>query len=366
VAHLIGQLTRGGAESQLIQVSRALQARGWEQTVVTFCSSCAWDDRVRAAGIPLETIPRSTNKPWRVWRLWRVLRVLRPTIIHSWSDHVSGYVALLRPLIRPRPTCIMSLRNNPAFSNYHGVAAVRSGLFRALRRADGLVSNSAVSLRSARAAGVRTPGELVGNIVPARGRATPGEAVETPRILAVGALIPIKAYDRLLEALRLLAGERWTCAVAGDGPLASALQQQARHLGLSGRVEFLGSQELVADLMAAAHVLVHPSRMEGLSNTVLEAMGEGLPVVCCPVGALPEFVEDGVTGLLVEPDRPDQLAAAIRRLLVDPVLRGRLGSAGLARVRARCSEDAVVGQYEAAYGRIVAAAEFPRERAWLP
>ena len=203
-------------------------------------------------------------------------------------------------------------------------------------------------MRKAAGARIRRS-EVVGNIVIAQGRARAGQAFAVPRIVAAGDLIPLKAYEVLLRALGQLEGEQFELMLAGEGPEKPRLQKLAEELGIRERVEFLGSIDDVPTLFSSAHLLVHPSRSEGLSNTILEAMAEGLPVVATNVGGTPEIIADGKTGFLVPPDRPDLLASKIGRLLQSQCLRAQLGKAGLESVGKRYNTEEVTTQYESIY-----------------
>ena len=138
----------------------------------------------------------------------------------------------------------------------------------------------------------------------------------------------------LLRALGLLAaaGNKFELLLAGTGGERTRLEELAHRLAIADRVTFLGEVPDVPGLLATAHLCAHPATSEGLSNTILEAMAEGLPVVACPVGATTEIIEDGRNGLLVPGRSPEALASAMRRLLADSELRGRLGSAALETV----------------------------------
>ena len=127
----------------------------------------------------------------------------------------------------------------------------------------------------------------------------------------------------------------------------------SQQLGLAERVRVFGDVDDVPGLLATAHLFVHPSKSESLSNAILEAMAEGLPVVASRVGGNPEIVENDRTGLLVSPGRLDELASALRRLLDDASLRGRFGGAGLQTIRDRCAEGEIAGQYESIFRRVV-------------
>jgi glycosyltransferase involved in cell wall biosynthesis len=183
-----------------------------------------------------------------------------------------------------------------------------------------------------------------------------------PRVVAAGALIPIKGYDVLLEAFGELAasGVPFELLLAGDGPERNRLERQAISLGIGERVKFLGEIDDVPALLSTAHIAVHPSRSEGLSNTILEAMAEGLPVVATNVGGTPEIINDNRSGLLVPPNDAHSLAAKVRLLLDRPDLRAQLGSAGLEVVRQRFNVERVATQYEHIYESVLSAEPAPR------
>src|SRR5438067_695759 len=128
--------------------------------------------------------------------------------------------------------------------------------------------------------------------------------------------------------------------VAGDGPL--------RHL-VPDALGFVPHDDL-GDLYGRAAVVVCPSYREGLPLCVLEAMAHGRPVVASAVGGIPELVEDGVTGFLVEPGDVAGLRAALERLLADPALRRRMGRVARKRVYERCSWDRVTAATLESYG----------------
>jgi glycosyltransferase involved in cell wall biosynthesis len=171
---------------------------------------------------------------------------------------------------------------------------------------------------------------------------------EPAEILFAGRLSPEKGIRELVEAT-----EGLNLVVAGDGPLRDLVPDA---LG------FVPHDELVR-LQSRAAVVVLPSHQEGLPVCLLEAMACGRPVVASAVGGIPDVVEDGVTGLLVEPGDVDGLRAALQRLLADPQLRRRLGRAARARVLERCSAEAATAATLRAYELPLPAEDFPLLRA---
>ena len=162
-----------------------------------------------------------------------------------------------------------------------------------------------------------------------------GREAEPEEILFAGRLSPEKGIPELLAATESL-----NLVVAGDGPLRDLVPDA---LG------FVPHDELER-LYERAAVVVLPSYREGLPICVLEAMAHGRPVVASAVGGIPELVENGVTGYLVEPGDVAGLRAAIERLLADPALRRRMGRAARERVAERCSWDRVTAATLDAYG----------------
>lgn len=196
-------------------------------------------------------------------------------------------------------------------------------------------------------------------------RETLGLAPGAPLLLTVARMTPQKGYDVLLAAVpKILArcpGARF--AWVGEGPEQEILAATARHLGVGHAVHFLGHRDDVPALMAAADLFVLPSRFEGHPLAALEAMALGLPVVGTRVCGLDEAVIDGETGLLVPPDRPDDLAAAILDLLLSAGRRSCLAAAGKRLIAERFNARHMAKTTIALYDRLLAEKRLPGEQA---
>ncbi len=166
-------------------------------------------------------------------------------------------------------------------------------------------------------------------------------AVDPVRLLSVGRAVEKKGYDILLQALaELPAGLQWRLTHIGGGPLKTALKRKAEALGLAGHITWMGAQAQAdvlaqyrnADLFVLASRIARDGDRDGLPNVLMEAQSQGLACLATRVAAIPELIEDGVSGALVPPDDPAALSAALGRLIADPAARRRLGRAGQQRI----------------------------------
>ena len=185
-----------------------------------------------------------------------------------------------------------------------------------------------------------------------------------PRILAVGAIKPRKGYHALVEALGLLKARGVPFRAECIGPKASTdyvarLEARVRELGLEGRVRFAGrvSETDLRAAYAAADLFVLPSEhegtaFEGLGLVYLEALARGVPVIGCLESGATDVIEPDVNGLLVPPGDPEKIAAAIRRILSDAALRGKMSEAAPRSVE-RFRWGAVGASMDAAYKEVI-------------
>lgn len=176
--------------------------------------------------------------------------------------------------------------------------------------------------------------------VPRDERQTPDDA---PLMLALGRLHPNKAFDVLIRALaNIPGGYLW---LAGEGDERAVLETLAAQQGVADRVRFLGWRDDISGLLAAADILVCPSRIEPLGNVVIEAWAHDVPVVAAASAGPAWLIDQDRTGLLVAVEDSAALADAVNRLIGDPSLAARLALAGQGDYKARFTEDAVVRRY---------------------
>ena len=178
---------------------------------------------------------------------------------------------------------------------------------------------------------------------PSRTNGSDGSDPNRPVILlSVGRLVAKKGYEDLLAALALLPPRlEWRFVHIGGGTLKGALTQTAGRLGLSHRIEWRGAlaqPEVLgayrqADLFVLASKVAKDGDRDGLPNVLVEAQSQRLACIATNIAGIPELIEQGVTGLIVPPETPAELAQAMSKLIRDPARRAALGAAGERRVR---------------------------------
>jgi glycosyltransferase involved in cell wall biosynthesis len=180
-------------------------------------------------------------------------------------------------------------------------------------------------------------------------RSAPGPPNDPPVVGVSAILTHRKGIDVLLEAsARMELPMR--LEIYGDGPLRGELERQAERLGVAAT--FHGFRDDLRELLRGFDVFVLPTRGDNLPVSILEAMGQALPVVSTRVGGVPELVEHGVTGLVVEPDDPEGLAGALTALLADPAVRASYGTAAAAKARVEFDNTVVARRMLDLYRRL--------------
>jgi sugar transferase (PEP-CTERM/EpsH1 system associated) len=331
-----------------------------DQVVSAICSTTPADPAMRAlvaSDVPVIELRRSAgNDPTVVWAIYRALRRERPHVLHthSWGTLLEGIVA-------------GRLAGVPLIVHgEHGTLQLQPRQVRAQRwawrRADHLLSvSSRLAERMSTTVGVPLSDiRVIRNGVdltrfasigePAREHYGVGEP-DAVVVAAVGRLVPVKDHASLIDAIAILQrrGRKVVAVIAGDGPLRAELEAQIARLGVAHAVRLLGHRSDVERVLASADVFVQCSVSEGMSNTILEAMASGLPVVATRVGGADEMVRDGITGALVPAGDATQLADALDRLVGSPELRQSFGRAARRRTEDEFSLHGMVQRYQAFY-----------------
>jgi len=174
-------------------------------------------------------------------------------------------------------------------------------------------------------------------------------------LVTVARFVEIKRLDVLIHAFSLLRHNenKIRLLLVGDGPCRTRLEDLINTLGLGEQAIFVGFRRDVPDLLSAADIFVSSSDSEGLSFSIAEAMAAKLPIVATDVGGNRELVDQEVSGFLVEPNDPDQLARRIQKLVDDKALRTQMGEAGFQLVRSKFSIELTAENYAAFYKEVL-------------
>ncbi|MBI4574773.1 MAG: glycosyltransferase [Planctomycetes bacterium] len=348
VALLTTVLEPGGAEGQILSLTKGLVGRGHEVHVAGLAGPGPLVEPLREAGATVDILGMARGRPslQGLGALLGWLGEVRPQVLHTWLFH-AGVAGRVAGCLRRAPPRV------------HSVQVAERG-----RRSQLLVDALGWPLVACYACASEAVSRWLGRWgVPSRRRVVIPNAVDLPAargappdggpgppvVLCVARMVRQKGLDTLLRAVALLPRTRpvslW---LAGEGPERPGLERLARGLGLS-RVEFLGWRADVPDLLGEADVLALPSRWEGLPVAVLEAMAAGVPVVATAVDGTAETVVHGETGLLVPPGDPVGLALALDRVLGDREAARRMGEAGRRRAGLHFRVDAMVEAYLGLY-----------------
>jgi glycosyltransferase involved in cell wall biosynthesis len=338
----------GGSERHLLTLLPALAERGIEPLFVGL-DDPGWDpsDFYGALAVPAWRLPSPRDLDPLL--LGRLVRGLRADVVHTHLVHADVYGGVAA-----------ALRGIPLVSTKHNDDPFRSGRFRHVERAVTRLSRRVVTITDALRrfvieevgippAKVETIHYGIDELPKPWGENAPDGVPEDARVLlAIARLVEQKGIDTAIRALAQLPLDT-VLVVLGEGPGRPQLETLAREVGVQERVVLRGREPDVAAWLRRACVLVHPVRWEGFGLGVLEAMLAELPVVASRVSSLPELVADGETGLLVPPDDPDALAAAVARALEQP----GFGAAGRVRAQREFSVARMADLTWALYDRVV-------------
>jgi sugar transferase (PEP-CTERM/EpsH1 system associated) len=360
--HLLYKLTFAGMEVGVVKLANGFDRARIEPSICSCRPAEPIKEKLRNDVVLFEMDRRrSGNDPAFVLKLARLLRRHRPDILHthSWGTLCEGAVAA-----RLASVPLVVHGEHGTLQTSHRVLIAQRFVW---NRVDRVVSVSErLTERMAETVGfpigrIRTilNGVDSERFTPDRRASARAALGLTPRdfvVGTVGRLEPVKDQHTLIEALGALArrGVRFTAYIVGDGALREDLGRHASQLGVADHVVFPGRRVDVEDVMASFDVFALSSRSEGLSNTILEAMATGLPVVSTDVGGARELVVEGITGLLVPPADSESLASAIASLAEDPDGRLAMGQSGRLRATSHFSLSGMIRQYEDLYLELAA------------
>lgn len=373
VAFCIDNLGIGGTELNAVRTAERLDRSRYDLRVVCLNSDGPLAARYAAAGIPVHYLPIPRLYGWEAFRqgmrLGSLLRKERVDVFHAHDKYSNIFgvpwarVAGVAGVIASRRWGHQQLRRGHRIANRVAYTLAHVALANSPRVGESLQRDEGVPTRKVAVvpnfldedAFVPPQGDVRAKLSEELGL-VPGE----PTIGIIANLRPVKDHSSLLRAVALLR-PRWPgirVVLVGDGECLDALRALARDLGIRDRVCFAGRRANQPNLHHLFDISVLCSLSEGLSNSVLEAMAAGRPVVATDVGATADAVVDGATGILVPPADPMRLSEALERLLSAPELAREMGTAGLQRAEEIYSARAALANIESLYDRLARPAGF--------
>ncbi|MEZ5571772.1 MAG: TIGR03088 family PEP-CTERM/XrtA system glycosyltransferase [Halioglobus sp.] len=372
IAHIIYALSTGGLENGLVNIINRAPSDRYRHVIICLTTADNFQQRITADEVTVFQLHKKDGYDLRCyWSLRKLLRELRPDIIHSRN------MAALESQI-----CSFGLTGVKRVHGEHGREITdldgsnwKYLLLRKFMRyfihryiavsmdlENWLISKVGVRPRDVRQIynGVdhqRFTPRIVKPLalLPTRWLELDGIVV----VGTVGRLTPVKDQQTLLRAFAKARadnpklGDRLRLLIVGDGPLRPMLEQMIEHLSLQEVALLVGDRKDVPDLLQVMDIFVLPSLGEGISNTVLEAMASGLPVIATAVGGNVELVKDGVNGALVPVQDELTLAAAITALSDSAQERTRQGANARQFVCQQFDWDRTVDGYMSVYDELL-------------
>lgn len=357
IAHVIYRLDIGGLENGLVNLINRIPEDLCRHVILCLKDHTDFRDRIQRRDVTVIDLNKREGHDFRMmWRLWWLFRKLRPQIVHT--RNLAALDAVVPAALAGVPLRIhgehgrdmqdldgSNVRHRQVrralFPFVHRIIALSRDLESYLGNKVGVKRNRIVQIYNGVDSQRFHPAVAKNGAVTVFGSVGRLQAVKDPLTL-------VRAFIRLLDMAPPLR-TRVRLLMVGDGPLRQEAASLLEKTGCADLAELTGAREDVPHLMRQMDVFILPSLAEGISNTLLEAMATGLPVVATRVGGNSELVEQGVTGLLVPSADPDAMAQAMLRYATEPALREAHGHAARRTVEHRFSMDAMVNAYLQVY-----------------
>lgn len=355
----------GGAEAQVRLLSRALRGRGHRVTVLTPMTPKGVQQRVgRVDGTPVCRLPylrlRLIGGPW-LWVRLVLFLLSRRHRYDVWHVHLANRFAAVSAIAGRwlgRPVIVKvaganEIERGPLAVNASPIARLT---YRCLLRAEAwqAISHRIATVLAKNGVPTDRIAAIPNAVDTGRFRGIVHRAEGAVRFLFIGRLVPEKNLDTMLSAFACVLCEHpgVELKIVGAGPLEQVLKQQAVDLGISSNVEFTGHREDIEALVAQADYGVLPSRIEGLSNTLLECMASGLPMIASRISGNEDLVRTGYNGWLFDPfDRAGLTSCFLEAVRLPPGERLALGDKAREAVERHSSLDSVVERLLELYRR---------------
>jgi sugar transferase (PEP-CTERM/EpsH1 system associated) len=372
VLHLIYRLAVGGLENGLINLINRMPPERYRHVIVCLTETTDFQQRLERDDVCVMALHKRAGNDTQVYaQLWRILRQLRPQIVHTRNLPTMEYAVLAACAGVPgrihgeHGRDIYDLDGSKVKYNLlrrlvkpfvHRYITVSANLANWLVHTIGVGHDRVVHIYNGVDMQRFVPRSSRHQMIGPEGFAPPGTFVvgTVGRMEAVkDQLTLVRSFLHLLQTVPQ-ARERARLVLIGEGPLREASQQLLCDAGVAHLAWLPGERHDVPAIMRTLDLFILPSLAEGISNTILEAMASGLPVIATQVGGNPELVEAEQTGMLVPPADPAAMAEAISTYFVDAERCQHHGQAARRRVETCFSMQAMVDHYLHVYDTVLA------------
>ena len=368
IVHVIYRLQVGGLENGVVNLVNHMPSDRYRHAIVCLSDATDFRQRIQRDDVAIYEMhkrPGQDLASW--WRLFLLFRELHPSVVHTRNigcleAQIPAWLAGVRCRVHGEHGWDVS---DPDGNNrkYRWLRRLHSPLvhrFIALSRELEEYLVQRVGIARDKVSRIYNGVDSV-RFRPGQGDALPAGFAAADSVVfgTVGRMHGVKDQGNLCRAFVLLCrqhpeiADRMRLVLVGDGPLRETCNAMLAEARLEGQAWLPGNQTEVPDLMRAFDVFVLPSQAEGISNTVLEAMASGLPVIATDVGGNGELVQDGTSGSLVPANNPQALADQMARYAASPALRHQHGEAGCQRIAADFSMTRMLSAYGSVYDQLM-------------
>lgn len=370
VMHVVYRFATGGLENGVANLINRMPAGAYRHAIVALTEVTDFKERIRRDDVEFFALDKPPGHALRLYpQLYRLFREQKPQIVHTrnlgalevtvpaWAagvpvrihgehgrdigdyDGSSRKHQWIRRIYRPFVTKYLALSRDLADYLMQKVGIPESRVSQIYNGVDAQRFSPAASRMPIDGCPFSDDGSwLVGTV----GRM---QTVKDQNNLVRAFIAALKSAPELRSRLRLI--------LVGEGPLRAQAQSMLDEAGIADIAWLPGERVDIPAILQGLDCFVLPSLAEGISNTILEAMASGLPVIATAVGGNGELVDAGQTGILVPPADPDALAQAILKLACNPAEASKMGNAGRAAVESRFSLDAMVEAYRQLYDELL-------------
>lgn len=360
---VVDSIVKGGKERRMLELVKALSQQGQDYEIyLVSLTNVVEYDYVYKLPIKLEIIERKSKKDLSVvFKLRRIIKSFQPDIIHSWGTMASVYLSMVNLFTRKSRFINGTIADAYQNLNWFDTHYLRTKLTTPFSKV--MLGNSQAGIKAYRVPARKTVCIYNGIDLNRFRNLTPSEQVECQLLgrkkgdsyiaAMVGAFEDRKDYDTLIKAAVQLCAKnkKVVFLLIGEGSLMDSIKQQVPS-ELKEQIHFLGSRSDIEAILQIVDVGLLITPCEGISNSIMEYMASGKPVIASREGGTKELVIEGETGFLVDQKRPDQIIEKMELLMANPQLAMTMGQSGERRIRENFDVAKMTDSFKMLYAKL--------------